>query len=635
MSQFIEGSLLNFHRTARPAALTLIATLLAGSLAACGGGTEASTSALAQDPSSVASEAPAASGAESAVESSVDLAQVEVQPFYHMAPVDLPEPDDADVGGTNASAQAAPKSFTVDPALADVDTARLTLPALASRMADVRRRVASASAESVTGSAAPAAATALVGTTFTPAQIRAAYGLPALPASGAYISASVAATLGAGQTIYILDAYHDASALTDLNQFSAKFGLPTCSAFSIATTAAMPLAASSASCHLATVYATSAGAMTTAAPAYNSGWIIESKLDVQWAHAIAPLARIVLIETPNSMTSSFLGAIALANRMGPGVVTMSFGSAEAGWVATVDSKFKGTGMTYVAASGDVGGQVNWPAVSPNVLAVGGTGLKWTGAGTRYEEAWGRGGGGVSLYELLPAWQSGLSLASGVLARRGVADVSFNANPLTGQYTAVTLPGAAVKWSAVGGTSIGAPQWAGIIAVANAMRVATGKAVLGDVHTALFKTIAAVPGTYASSFADIVVGNNGTCTVCATRTGFDTATGLGTPNVSGLLTALTGVATHANATTANRAPTLAGATLNAPANYSFSTQLHGSDADGDALTYTMTGAPAGLTLGSTGLLAWWTRPVHGTYNLTVTVKDSHGATGNAAVKLVIS
>ena len=128
-----------------------------------------------------------------------------MQPFYHMAPVDLPEPDDADVGGTNASAQAAPKSFTVDPALADVDTARLTLPALASRMADVRRRVASASAESVTGSAAPAAATALVGTTFTPAQIRAAYGLPALPASGAYISASVAATLGAGQTMYVLD----------------------------------------------------------------------------------------------------------------------------------------------------------------------------------------------------------------------------------------------------------------------------------------------------------------------------------------------------------------------------------------------------------------------------------------------
>jgi hypothetical protein len=631
MSLFIEGSVLNFHRTAaaRPAALTLIATLVAASLAACGGGTEPMASATPQDAPAAASQAPEAS----TIVAGVDLSQVEMQPMFHMAPAEIAEPGDADVGGTNASALGAPQTFTVDPGLADLDTARLTLPMLASRIANLRTRAASVTTESVGGTVKPAA-TALVGTVFTPAQIRAAYGLPALPAAGAAISASVAATLGAGQTIYILDAYHDVSALADLNAFSIKFGLPTCAAFTVATTAALPLSAASASCHLATVYATSSGTMSATAPAYNGGWITESKLDVQWAHAIAPLARIVLIETPNAMTSSFLGGIALAGRMGPGVVSMSFGSAEAGWVATVDSKFAGTGMTYVAASGDVGAQVDWPAVSPNVLAVGGTGLKWTGSGTRYEEAWSKGGGGVSLYEALPAWQSGLRTAAGTLAKRGVADVSFNANPLTAQFAALTLPGAATKWSGVGGTSIGAPQWAGIIAIANAMRATGGKAALGNVHNALYKTIAAVPGTYASAFADIVVGNNGTCTICAAATGFDTASGLGTPNVSGLLTALSGVAVQAAAVPVNHAPTLAAATLNARPNYSFSTQLQGKDADGDALTYTMTGAPAGLSLGSTGLLAWWTKPIAGTYNVTVTVKDSHGATGSGAIKLVI-
>jgi hypothetical protein len=533
-SLFIEGSVLTIHRSAaaHPAALTLIATLLASSLTACGGGS---------DPVSAApldsAAAPSTTLADSTVVAGVDLSQVEMQPSFHMAPVELAEPDDEDVGGTEVSAQRAPQSFSVNPALADVETARLTLPMLAARIADVRTRAASVSTESAAAAVKPATTTALVGIVFTPAQIRAAYGLPALPAPGAAISAAVATTLGAGQTIYVLDAYHDASALSDLNLFSTKFGLPTCTGAAIATTATLPLAAPGATCKLSIVYATSTGAMTTTAPAYNSTWIVESKLDVQWAHAIAPLARIVLIETPNSMTSNFLGGIALAGRMGPGPVTMSFGSVEASWAATVDSKFTGTGMTYIAAAGDTGTQVLWPAVSPKVLAVGGTGLKWSGAGPRYEEAWLKGGGGVSLYEALPTWQSGLKVAGTALAKRGVADVAFNANPMTGQYVALTLPGAATKWSSMGGTSIGAPQWAGIVAIANAMRVAKAKAALGDVHSALYQAIAAVPGTYAASFADVIVGTHGTCASCAAVAGFDTATGLGTPNVAGLLTAL--------------------------------------------------------------------------------------------------
>src|SRR6202000_405845 len=128
--------------------------------------------------------------------------------------------------------------------------------------------------------------------------------------------------------------------------------------------------------------------------------------------AIAPLARIVLIEMPTSLSTDILGANLLARKLGPGVVSMSFGSVEAGWVASVDYYFAGTGMTYVAAAGDSGSQGRGPAGPPNVVAVGGTSLNWSGSGTRYEAAWSRTGGGMSAYEVLPSWQNGVTPAGG-------------------------------------------------------------------------------------------------------------------------------------------------------------------------------------------------------------------------------
>jgi subtilase family serine protease len=97
--------------------------------------------------------------------------------------------------------------------------------------------------------------------------------------------------------------------------------------------------------------------MTSTVPAYNSDWATEAALDVQWAHATAPLARIILIAAPNASTNSLLAAVNLANAMGPGVVSMSFGVAEATWTASVDSAFSNANMTYVASSGDNGSGV--------------------------------------------------------------------------------------------------------------------------------------------------------------------------------------------------------------------------------------------------------------------------------------
>jgi len=619
---------------ARPA--VALSIVLLACLTACGGGSSpdqtSQPDATAADASVTAPASDSSALDTSTLDSTVAaaLATTEAQPSYHMAPALLDEPDQADVGGTNATARQTPRSFRVDADVAGIDTARLSHQALAQHLSDsARARISSAGSDT----AAAPQATAIIGAVHTPAQIRAAYGLPALPAAGTSITPAVAATLGAGQTIYIVDAYHDATALSDLNAFSAKFGLPSCTNVTIATNATMPLATPPASCTFSAVSSTTTGTMTSTVPAYNATWAPESKLDVQWAHAIAPLARIVLIEMPSSMSTAILGATLLAGKMGHGVVSMSFGSIEAGWSSTVDHYFTGTGMTYVAAAGDSGSQVLWPAVSPNVVAVGGTSLNWSGSGTRYEAAWLKTGGGLSAYEALPAWQSGVTAAGGgALVRRAVPDVSFNANPYTGEYVALTLPGKPTVWSAYGGTSIAAPQWAGVIAVANAMRATGGKAALGDIHATLYKSIAAVPGTYAASLGDVVDGTNGTCATCRAGTGFDQATGWGTPNAAKLLEALSGVSTTSTTTT-TVAPVVPGGSITGKVGSALSQSLGVTAPAGTTTTYALSGAPGGLTVDASGTLKW-SAPVAGSYSFTATASTAAGKSASATYALKV-
>ena len=614
-------------------ALALSVILLA-SLTACGGGSGAEQTAqpaVATDTatSSPATSLTASSGDSSATDANAAMARTEAQPAYHLAPALLDEPSQIDAGGTNASARQAANKFQVDANVANgLDTARLSRQALAQRIAEVSKaRVASAA-----GDTAAPQATTIVGAVHTPAQIRAAYGLAALPATGASLTTAQAAALGAGQTIYLVDAYHDATALSDLNAFSAKFGLPTCTNVAVATTAKLPLATPPSSCTFSQVYSTTSAAMTATTPAYNATWVPESKLDVQWAHAIAPLARIVLIEMPDAMSTSILGANSLAAALGKGVVSMSFGSAEASWSSTVDWHFTIAGMTYVAAAGDSGSQVLWPAVSPHVLAVGGTSLNWSGSGTRYEAAWAYTGGGMSAYEALPAWQSGVAPAGGsALVRRAVPDVAFNANPMTGEYVALTLPGAATVWNAYGGTSIAAPQWAGIVAVANAQRVASAKAVLGDFHSTLYQSIGKVPGTYAAAFGDIVDGTNGSCATCRAGTGYDQATGWGTPNSAQLMQALGVTTTTAAATAA--APIVPGGSYTGTAGTAFSRSLGVTAPSGTTTSYSLSSAPSGMSVTSAGALSW-PAPVVGTYTFTATARTAAGATASGLYSLKV-
>lgn len=614
-----------FPRSGATAAMLAACTSLL--LAACGGGGDGtvSTAPGSQIATSTLTMQMAALPEAAAMQTA--------QPFFHAAPGLLQEPDDADVANPDASSRRGPHHHRIAAELSGLSTRQLTVQDIQdpqhARGWHHRNANADTSASAMADAAAAAPmATAMAIATYTPAQIRAAYGLPALPSTMTGLSASQAAQLGAGQTIYLVDAQNDPNAAAELAAFNQKFGLPACTTKAIAVTAALPLPApSSTACEFSVVYNTAAGAMTGTAPAYNSGWATEITLDIQWAHATAPLARIVLIEAPDAQLSSLLGAVKLANAMGPGIVSMSFGAAEGNWTASVDSAFTAAGMTYLAATGDSGAGVSWPSVSANVLAVGGTTLTYSGTGTRSEISWSGTGGGVSAYTATPSYQTAAVPGMGSVAHRSVADVSFNADPASGQYVAVQTPGATtVSWLSVGGTSLSTPQWAGLIAIANASRAVNGKAALGAPHSVLYGQISTVPGNYASSFADVTLGSDGTCTLCSAKLGYDPLTGLGTPNVSALLSILTGAGNTSAPVVTSAA--ISG-TVGTPLTFTASVTA------ANPVTYALGGAPAGMAISSTGVVTW-SAPLVGSYSVTVTAKDSKtGLSGQGTYAVTIA
>ena len=555
-----------------------------------------------------------------------EVATQTVQPSFHIAPVLLNEPADADRATASMAMPLRPHRQVVAAEFEGLSTKQLTpqMLQLAGHMPALQRQEATTAEATVSPMAAGTAVS-----TYSPAQIRAAYGLPALPANGVALSAAQAAQLGAGQTIYIIGAKHNPNAAAELAAFNQKFGLPTCSTQAISTAAKLPLApAPTSGCQLSVVYNNASGAMVSTAPAYDSGWATEIALDVQWAHATAPLARIILIEAPDASINSLLGSIKLANSMGPGVVSMSFGALEGSWTASVDSVFGASNMTYLAATGDSGAAVSWPSVSTKVVAVGGTSLSYSGTGVRSETTWSGTGGGISLYTVAPSYQTTTVPGMGAYGRRAVADVAFNADPATGQYVAVMNPGSAtVNWISAGGTSLSTPQWAGLFAVANAARALSAKAALGAPHAVLYGQIATVPGTYASAFSDISKGANGSCVTCASTLGYDTPSGLGTPNVTNLVNALSG------ATAAVTAPVVSSASISGQVGTALTFTATATAAN--AVTYSLTGAPAGMTISAAGIVSW-AAPVAGTYSVKVTAKDTKtGLSGQGVYAVTIA
>src|SRR5271156_2848917 len=339
---------------------------------------------------------------------------------------------------------------------------------------------------------------------FVPSQIRHAYGFDQV------------ANQGAGQIIGIVDAYDDANAEADLGVFSAKFGLPACTTSNGCFTK---------------LYETSRK------PAANANWTIEISLDIQWAHAIAPQAKIVLVEASTNNLSDLIAGVDVAVKHGASVVSMSWTSAEVSSERNLDNHFVASGVTFLAASGDTGFGVAYPAASPDVVAVGGTSLALDASGNYASEAaWSGSGGGQSAYEYEPLVQSQFPIPDDSRGKRGLPDVSYNANPGTGYaiYDSLGISGAS-GWFQVGGTSAAAPQWAALVTIANSMRVAQRKAHLTSTNGALYSVAKTNSG---SSFHAVTAGTNGSCgQMCDALAGYDYVTGLGTPQAAVLIQAL--------------------------------------------------------------------------------------------------
>jgi len=301
----------------------------------------------------------------------------------------------------------------------------------------------------------------------TPAQVMTAYGLDAIrfPTASGTTKGN-----GSGETIALIEAYHDPYLASDLHTFDLTFGLPDPSL----------------------IVANQAGS------ASNSQWGLEESLDVEWAHAIAPGAQILVVEARSQSQAALLAAVNAA-RNTPSVVaiSMSWGFSEFRFEAKYNGYFTTPpghqGITFVAASGDSGTSfgLDWPSASPNVLAVGGTSLSTNNAGQYLSETmWYDSGGGYSQFEAEPSYQKSVQASE----KRSTPDVAFDADPNTGVAVYQSSPDAGLGgWEVVGGTSLGTPAWAAIIAIVDQGRALEGKGSL-DGATQTLPSLYAFPSS---------------------------------------------------------------------------------------------------------------------------------------------
>ena len=243
---------------------------------------------------------------------------------------------------------------------------------------------------------------------FTPTQIRSFYNLPAA---------------GGSQIIAIIDAYDDPNALGDFNKFSAQFGLAQETSSSVT---------SSTNKVFQVIYA---GGVQPATDS-TGGWELEESLDIEWAHAMAPNAKIVLVEAASNSYVNLFAAVQTATGYTDGngktvnEIAMSWSGSEFSSETMFDPDLDVSGPTFFGSSGDSGAGANYPSVSPYVVSLGGTTVTTNNSGNFVSEAgWANSGGGPSAYETRPAYQNGISSIVG--GNRGTPDIAFDAYYNTG------------------------------------------------------------------------------------------------------------------------------------------------------------------------------------------------------------
>lgn len=326
----------------------------------------------------------------------------------------------------------------------------------------------------------------------TPGSLGCVYDLVSAPITGCPIATATEVPTGGSGVIVIVDAYDYPGAAADLAAFSSEFGLP-------APT-------------FTTIYANGKKPANGCKP----GWELEESLDIEWAHAMAPNAQIVLMEAATNSNANLYAAVTAANSYiashgGKGEVSMSWGGSEVKGEKNSDHYFTGPGVVYFASSGDSPGVI-YPSSSVNVVSAGGTQVNRSGGNYTNQTAWSSGGGGDSKYESRPSFQSSISGIVGT--HRGTPDLSFDAsgNSPVAVYNSSCYAG----WIEVYGTSVAAPSLAGVINNA------------GTFHASSNAENTEIYGNYtnASDYTDIT---SGSCGTHSAGSGWDFCTGVGVVN----------------------------------------------------------------------------------------------------------
>lgn len=388
-----------------------------------------------------------------------------------------------------------------------------------------------------------------------------------------------------GTTVAIVDAFNDPHIEKDLGDYRSHFGLPACTKASGCLTVV------------------GQDGTSTLPTGTDSGWATEMAIDVDAVSAVCPDCKILLVESNTNDDNDLAAAVDSAVRLGAKIVSNSYSDHESSIPADADTHYNHPGVAVLAATGDAGsesgGQTDFPASSPEVVAVGGTTLTAAGNSRGFtESAWNKAGSGCSGTFAKPSFQN----VNTSCAKRATADIAADADPNTG--ITIFVNGAQSQF---GGTSLATPIVAGIWALA-------GTPNTGD-------NAVSYPYAHSSNFFDVTSGSNGSCgtVICNAGTGWDGPTGLGTPNGTTGLTPGGG----GNNTLAVNNPGDQSSTVGQPVNLQVT-------ATGGTTPYSFAaqGLPAGLSIDSkTGKISG-TPSTAGNSQVTVTVTDAAGTTAQA-------
>jgi len=420
---------------------------------------------------------------------------------------------------------------------------------------------------------------------YSPASLRSAYNLT---------QASAAA--GRGETVAVVDAYSDPQAAANLKVYRSQYRLPACGTAN--------------GCLRIVNQQGAAGPLPAAAG--RNGWAEEESLDLDMVSAICPNCHIILVEADNDDTGNLGAAVDSAVSLGARFVSNSYSSTETSSEIADDAYYDHPGVAMTAASGDAGYGVGYPAASRYVTAVGGTALvraRGTARGWR-ETVWDLGGAtgsGCSAYEPKPSWQTDPGCP-----RRTDNDVAAVADPQTGVAVYDTYAGDG-GWEEFGGTSVGSPLIAATYALAGPPDAGANPVEYPYEHT--------------SQLYDVTSGSDGSCGgsyLCTAKVGYDGPTGWGTPDGTGAFQAVDNAVT-VSSPGARRG--LTGRKISA-------LDIAATDsASGQALTFSATGLPAGLSISSGGTISGTPRTL-GYYRVRVYATDGTGIAAAASFSWVV-